>query len=249
MLGASIARRPICRAAAAAPTRALASIAWKSLGFDFTETRSMLVHNWKDGSWDAGELREDFTLNIHAMSNVLHYGQAIFEGLKAFHCADGKVRVFNSRANAQRLHNGCVRLHMPTVDPEMFDAAIDRVIKENVDFVPPYGSGGALYLRPFLFGHGAKIGLGPAPEYGFCIAGIPVGAYYKGGLEAIDALVVEQFDRAAPRGVGNIKAAGNYAPDVQPAASAKEQGYPSASTSTRRPTRTWRSSRRPTLSA
>lgn len=186
----------------------------------------MLVHNWKDGSWDGGKMQNDFHLNIHALSNVLHYGQAIFEGLKAFHCEDGKVRVFNSAANQKRLHNGCERLHMPTVELEMFNAAIDRVIKENVDYVPPYGSGGAMYLRPFLFGHGGAIGLGPAPEYNFSVVAVPVGAYYKGGLEAIDARVVEGYDRAAPRGVGNIKAAGNYAPDVQPSQKAKKDGFP-----------------------
>jgi len=202
------------------------NIQWSSLGFDFTPTQSMLKHNWKDGSWDEGSLQEDFNLNIHALSNVMHYGQAIFEGLKAFHCKDGTVRVFNSRANAARLHSGCERLHMPLVPPEMFDAAIDRVVRDNVAYVPPYGSGGSMYLRPFLFGHGAKLGLGPAPEYAFCVVASPVGAYYKGGLEAIDAIVVEQFDRAAPRGVGNIKAAGNYAPDVSPSMSAKESGYP-----------------------
>jgi len=199
---------------------------WKALGFDYTPTRSMIKYNHSDGAWDEGILQKEFTLNIHPLSNALHYGQAIFEGLKAFHCADGKVRVFNSSANAARLHSGCSRLHMPTVPPEMFDAALDRVIADNVDYVPPFGSGGSMYLRPFLFGHGAKLGLGPAPEYAFCVVGSPVGAYYKGGLEAIDALVVESFDRAAPRGVGNIKAAGNYAPDVMPAYAAKEQGYP-----------------------
>jgi branched-chain amino acid aminotransferase len=206
--------------------RLSSSIAWKQLGFDFTPTRSMVRYNWKDGSWDDGTLKQDFNLNIHALSNVMHYGQAIFEGLKAFHCRDGKVRVFNSGANAARLQSGCQRLHMPSVTTEMFDEAIDKVIGDNVDYVPPFGSGGSMYLRPFLFGHGAKLGLGPAPEYDFCIVGSPVGAYYKGGLQAIDALCVEGFDRAAPRGVGNIKAAGNYAPDVQPSAVAKEQGYP-----------------------
>ena len=201
-------------------------IQWKSLGFDFTPTRSMLVHNHAGGKWDDGKLQQDFNLNVHALSNVMHYGQAIFEGLKAFHCKDGTVRAFNSSANAARLRSGCERLHMPVVQPEMFDAAIDRVILDNVDYVPPYGSGGAMYLRPFLFGHGASLGLGPAPEYKFCVVGSPVGAHYKGGLEAIDALVVEQFDRAAPRGVGSIKAAGNYAPDVTPSMEAKGQGFP-----------------------
>jgi len=220
----------------AAPMRALQrhgraastiiGVPWKSLGFDFTATRSMLRFNHRDGAWDQGALQSDLELKIHPLSNALHYGQALFEGLKAFHCADGQVRVFNSSANAARLQSGCQRLHMPTVPTEMFNAAIDRHIVDNADYVPPYGSGGALYLRPFLFGHGAKLGLGPAPEYAFCVMASPVGAYYKGGLEAIDALVVENFDRAAPRGVGNIKAAGNYAPDVQPSYDAKAQGFP-----------------------
>jgi len=186
----------------------------------------MVKYNWADGGWDGGVLQSDFNLNIHALSNVMHYGQAIFEGLKVFHCKDGAVRVFNSQANAARLRSGCERLNMPVIEAEMFDRAVDRVVTDNADFVPPYGSGGAMYLRPFLFGHGAKLGLGPAPEYAFCVVGSPVGAYYKGGLEAIDALVVEQFDRAAPRGVGSIKAAGNYAPDVQPSMQAKAQGFP-----------------------
>mmetsp|Transcript_43330 Transcript_43330/g.113891 ORF Transcript_43330/g.113891 Transcript_43330/m.113891 type:complete len:358 (-) Transcript_43330:249-1322(-) len=201
-------------------------IQWKSLGFNFTPTRSMIKYNFADGKWDDGVLQQDFNLNVHALSNVMHYGQGIFEGLKAFHCKDGTVRAFNSAANAARLRSGCERLHMPVVPPEMFDAAIDRVIKDNVDYVPPYGSGGSMYMRPFLFGHGAAIGLGPAPEYMFCVVGTPVGAYYKGGLEAIDALVVEQYDRAAPRGVGSIKAAGNYAPDVTPSVAAKKAGFP-----------------------
>lgn len=186
----------------------------------------MLRFNHADGAWDSGTLQTDFMLNVHALSNVMHYGQAIFEGLKCYHCADGKVRVFNPQANANRLRSGCERLQMPIVPDELFHAALDRVIIDNVDYVPPYGSGGSMYLRPFLFGHGAKLGLGPAPEYSFCVVASPVGAYYKGGLEAIDALVVEQFDRAAPRGVGNIKAAGNYAPDVRPAYEAKSKGFP-----------------------
>ena len=207
MLLRSSLRLPACRGARLS-TAAKPKLAWKSLGFDFTPTNAMLVHNHKDGAWDAGVLQSDFNLSIHALSNVLHYGQAIFEGLKAFHCADGKVRVFNSGANHARLSSGCDRLHMPQVPKAVFDAAIDRVIKANVDFVPPYGSGGAMYLRPFLFGHGGAIGLGPAPMYNFSVVAVPVGAYYKGGLEAIDARVVEGHDRAAPRGVGNIKAAG-----------------------------------------
>uniref|UniRef100_A0A7S3AN54 Branched-chain-amino-acid transaminase n=1 Tax=Haptolina ericina TaxID=156174 RepID=A0A7S3AN54_9EUKA len=202
------------------------SIDWSKLGFDFYPTRSMLRHDWLGSSWDGGAMQDDFNISIHALSNVLHYGQGLFEGLKAFHCHDGKVRVFNSGANAARLRSGCERLQMPVVPPELFNEAIDRVVKDNVEFVPPYGSGGAMYLRPFLFGHGGKLGLGPAPNYSFCVVASPVGAYYKGGLQAIDAIVIDEFNRAAPRGVGNIKCAGNYAPDVKPSTLAKEQGFP-----------------------
>jgi hypothetical protein len=115
---------------------------------------------------------------------------------------------------------------MPVVPPALFDEAVDRAIRDNVDYIPPYGYGGAMYLRPFLFGHGEKLGLGAAPHYTFCVIASPVGAYYKGGLQPIDALVIDEFDRAAPRGVGGIKCAGNYAPDVLPSIMAKERGFP-----------------------
>ena len=155
--------------------RGMATVpAWDKLGFDFTETRSMIKYNWKDGAWDAGTITTDLNVTIHGLSNVLHYGQGIFEGLKAFHCKDGQVRVFNSGANAARLASGCRRLAMPEVSPEMFDEGLDRLLADNMDFVPPYGSGGSMYIRPFLFGHGAKLGLGPAPEYSLCMIASPV---------------------------------------------------------------------------
>lgn len=197
---------------------------WPSLGFAYVPTRAMVRYNWDGAKWDAGEVTQDFTLNIHGLSNVLHYGQGIFEGLKAFHCRDGLVRVFNSKANAARMQRGSARLLMP--DPtEVFEEAVTRAVQENMDYVPPYGYQGALYIRPFLFGHGCKLGLGAAPEYSLCVITAPVGPYYKGNLEPVDALVIDEFDRAAPRGVGGIKAAGNYAPDTLPSAKAKEAGY------------------------
>jgi len=223
------ASRPLSRAASRRRLYATAPPLpeWETLGFNATPTARMIRYNWSaERGWDAGESSPEFTVTIHGLSNVLHYGQGLFEGLKAFHCKDGLVRVFNSHANAARLQSGAERLAMPVVPPELFDEAVDRCIRDNVEYVPPYGYGGAMYLRPFLFGHGEKLGLGAAPHYSFCVIASPVGAYYKGGLEPIDALVVEGFDRAAPRGVGNIKAAGNYAPDVLPSILAKEKGYP-----------------------
>ncbi len=207
-------------------TRSLANLNWSTLGFDYVPTNAMVKHNFKDGSWDAGEVTADFSLNIHALSNVLHYGQGIFEGLKAFHLKDGSVCSFNATSNAARMARGAARLQMPAPSDEMFASAIERVVTANIEFMPPYGTGGALYIRPFLFGHGAKLGLGPAPEYQFVVVASPVGAYYKGGLQAIDAVVVDEWDRAAPRGVGSIKAAGNYAPDVLPSSEAKGKGFP-----------------------
>ena len=115
---------------------------------------------------------------------------------------------------------------MPVVSEEMFNEAIDVVIKENSSYIPPYGSGGSLYLRPFLFGHGAKLGLGAAPKYLFGVLANPVGSYYKSGVKPVKAIVLGDYDRAAPRGVGHIKVAGNYAPDVKPSAEAAEKGYP-----------------------
>ena len=147
-----------------------------------------MQYNWSDGKWDDGQLTTQ-QLSIHPMSNALHYGQALFEGLKAFHTASGDVHVFNADENAKRLQSGAKRLRMPEVPTDLFNEALDRVIAENVEYVPPYGTGGALYIRPFLFGHGAKLGLGPAPEYKFAVLASPVGTYYKSGIQAVDATV------------------------------------------------------------
>ena len=182
--------------------RGMATVpAWDKLGFDFTETRSMIKYNWKDGAWDAGTITTDLNVTIHGLSNVLHYGQGIFEGLKAFHCKDGQVRVFNSGANAARLASGCRRLAMPEVSPEMFDEGLDRLLADNMDFVPPYGSGGSMYIRPFLVGSGPILGLQPCSEFQLMVSVTPVGNYFgKGGLKGIHANVMQNFDRAAPHG-------------------------------------------------
>lgn len=235
-LGSRLAR-PLLRASpassAVAPARALASAApgsapldWNNLGFEARPVAAYVRYNCKDGKWDEEPtLTAEGTVTIHALSNALNYGQAVFEGLKALQCKDGSVALFNPRANLQRITAGCARLLMPAPPAELFYAGLERVVRENAAYVPPYGTGGALYVRPLLFGHGAQLGLGAAPEYCLMFAANPVGAYYKGGLQGVDAVVVEDFDRAAPRGVGNVKVAGNYAPDVLPSKRAKSQGY------------------------
>lgn len=204
-----------------------ASLDWGQLGFDYVPTKSIALFEYsEDKGWDAGRLQGPM-LNLHIASNALHYGQAIFEGLKVFRTKQGDVSAFNPLANCARLNRGCRRLLMPAVPEDVFMAGLESAIKDNAAYVPPYGSGGALYARPMLFGHGAKLGLGPAPKYSFAVMVSPVGAYYKGGkMSPLDALVIDDYDRAAPRGMGAVKAAGNYAADTLPAHEAKERGFP-----------------------
>jgi branched-chain amino acid aminotransferase len=164
---------------------------------------------------------------VHIGATALHYGQSCFEGLKAFCHEDGNVYVFRPDENAKRMQSSCARTMMAELSTERFLEAINTVVKDNIEYVPPYGSGGALYIRPLLFGSGPRIGLQPADEYTFLIMVIPVGDYYKGGLASpVSALLIEDFDRAAPRGVGNVKVAGNYAADLLPNMLSKKKGFP-----------------------
>eukprot|EP00929_Paragymnodinium_shiwhaense_P112425 TRINITY_DN80681_c0_g1_i1.p1 TRINITY_DN80681_c0_g1~~TRINITY_DN80681_c0_g1_i1.p1 ORF type:complete len:420 (-),score=109.08 TRINITY_DN80681_c0_g1_i1:185-1354(-) len=200
---------------------------WAGMFFDYKDVRCHVRHTWTDGKWDAGEEVDSPYMQMHIMANVLHYGQAIFEGQKAFHCKDGKVRIFNDKENYNRMSRGCARMGMPHIPKEMFHAAIDRAIAANLDYVPPYGSGGALYVRPFIFGSGGQLGLGPSKEFTFIAVVVPVGSYYKSGsLAAIPCTVIDEYDRAAPMGVGAVKCAGNYAADIVPSRDAKASGFP-----------------------
>lgn len=200
---------------------------WEDLGFEFRPTKSNLRITYKDGQWGEMELNEDPFLNIHMGATALHYGQACFEGLKAFAHADESVHVFRPDENAKRLQSSCERTLMPTLPHDIFLQAVNTVVKDNIEYVPPYGSGGALYLRPLLFGSGPRIGLSPADEYTFVLMVMPVADYYKGGLnKPVDGVIVTDYDRAAPRGVGNVKVAGNYAADMLPNMLSKGKGYP-----------------------
>ncbi|KAH8054784.1 branched-chain-amino-acid transaminase [Aureococcus anophagefferens] len=163
---------------------------------------------------------------MHVMSSAIHYGQGVYEGAKAHHCADGEVRLWNIDANAKRMTEGCARMMMPEVPEALFVKACEWAVAANLAYVPPYGSGGAMYIRPYIFGHGPQLGLSPAPTFSFCVLAIPVSSYYAGGLKPIDVLVADGYDRAAPQGVGNVKASGNYGSDILVTLNARAEGYP-----------------------
>jgi len=204
-----------------------ADLPWSELGFEFRPTKSHLRMIYKDGKWGEAELVESPYINVHIGATALHYGQACFEGLKAFAHDDGSVYMFRPDENAKRINASSGRVMMPEIPVETFIKACNDVVKDNIAYVPPYGSGGALYLRPLLFGSGPRIGLQPAEEYTFIVLVIPVGDYYKGGLaKPVNGLIVDDYDRAAPKGVGAAKVAGNYAADLVPNMEAKKKGFP-----------------------
>jgi branched-chain amino acid aminotransferase len=190
------------------------------------ETRCHVRYVWRDGVWDEGELVDTPYLPMHIAAACLHYGQAAFEGLKAFRCKDGKIRLFRPQENARRMANTARRTCMAEVPESLFLEAVARVIRANEDYVPPYGTGGSLYVRPLLIGSGPQIGVAPAQEYTFLVLVVPVGPYYKGGLQPVKAMILDDFDRAAPLGVGNVKVAGNYAASLYAHEYAKHAGYP-----------------------
>jgi len=202
------------------------NIDWTTLGFKYMDTHSHIRYVWRDGAWDQGALVAEPYLNMHIAAACLHYGQAAFEGMKAFRCKDGKIRVFRPQVNAQRMANTARRTCMAPVPEAMFVEAVSRVIRANEDFVPPYGTGGSLYIRPLLIGSGAQIGVAPASEYTFIVLVVPVGPYYKGGLQPVRAIILDEYDRAAPLGVGNVKVAGNYAASLYAHEYAKHAGFP-----------------------
>lgn len=200
------------------------TIDWNSLGFSYIKTDFRYVSHWKDGQWDQGKLTEDNRLAISEASTALHYGQQCFEGLKAYRCKDGSINLFRPDQNARRMQRSCERLLAPLVSEEKFIDACRQVILANEHFIPPYGTGGALYLRPFLIGVGDNMGVNSAPEFIFSVFCIPVGNYFKHGLSPSN-FVVSEYDRAAPQGTGAAKVGGNYAASLLPGVQAKKRNF------------------------
>lgn len=197
---------------------------WETLGFDYIKTDKRYISVWENGSWDDGVLTEDNLLHISEASTALHYGQQCFEGLKAYRGKDGKIRLFRADLNAQRMQLSCNRVLMPEVSEEKFIDACRQVVLANEKWVPPYGTGATLYLRPFVIGVGDNIGVKPAPKYIFSVFCVPVGPYFKGGLTPVNFSVTD-MDRAAPHGTGQAKVGGNYAASMLPHKEAGDQGY------------------------
>ncbi len=197
---------------------------WGSLGFGYVKTPYRFVAEFKDGKWNKGIITDDDKIVMSECAGVLQYAQTVFEGLKAYRTCDGKTVTFRPNLNAERLIASAKRLEIPPVPEDMFLEAVDKVVNANRDFVPPYGSGASLYLRPFIFGSSPVIGVKPAQEYQFRIFATPVGPYFKGGLKPI-TIRVSDFDRAAPRGTGHIKAGLNYAMSLHAIVDAHENGF------------------------
>lgn len=203
------------------------TIDWANLGFKYIDTGARFRAKYRDGAWQEGEIVSDKTVTMSEGSPVLHYGQACFEGLKAYRTKDGNIQLFRPDQNAKRLVKSAEQLLMVPYPEDKFIEAVHQVVKANEDWVPPYGTGATLYIRPFLYGEGDIVGVQPATEYTFAIFVTPVGPYFKGGLAPQDFLVTD-YDRAAPRGTGAAKVGGNYAASYLAGKEAKDAGYADA---------------------
>ena len=204
------------------------NIKWEELGFGYIRTDYNIRSTWKDGKWSEPRLCTDENVTIHMASTALHYGQTAFEGAKAFMGADGKVRLFRIEENARRMQSSAEYLMMAVPPIELFVKMTEEVVRANARFIPPYGSGASLYIRPFLFGSGANVGVKPAEQYEFIIFVTPVGPYFKAGFQPIQAIIDRDHDRAAPLGTGHIKAGGNYGASLLSGDICHRKGYQSA---------------------
>lgn len=197
---------------------------WSNLGFGYTQTEQRYVANYKNGAWEEGGLTDQANITMTECACVLQYAQTVFEGLKAYTTKDGRIVTFRPDLNAARMADSCRRMEMPVFPEDKFLEAIDMVVKANADYVPPYGTGASLYVRPFMFGSDAILGVKPANEFQFRVFVSPVGPYFKGGVKPL-TLRISDFDRAAPRGTGHIKAGLNYAMSLHAIVDAHHKGY------------------------
>ncbi|MBO6158568.1 MAG: branched-chain amino acid aminotransferase [Firmicutes bacterium] len=199
-------------------------IKWSELGFGYVETPYRYVCRYKNGAWEEGGLETEAKITLSECACVFQYSQSVFEGLKAYRTEDGKIVCFRPDLNAERMAMSAARLEMPPFPVDKFLEAVKMVVKANEEFVPPYGSGATLYLRPFMIGTNPVIGVKPAEEFEFRILVTPVGPYFKGGAKPI-YIKVSDFDRAAPHGTGGIKAGLNYAMSLHPIVQAHKEGF------------------------
>ena len=200
------------------------NIDWSNLGFGYQKTDKRFVANYKNGAWEEGVLTEDDTVTISECAGVLQYAQTCFEGLKAYTTEQGKIVIFRPDLNASRMKDSCERLEMPVFPEDKFVEAVVKTVEANEAYVPPYGSGATLYIRPYMFGCNPVIGVKPADEYQFRIFTTPVGPYFKGGVKPL-TIRVSDFDRAAPHGTGHIKAGLNYAMSLYAIVDAHKKGF------------------------
>lgn len=198
---------------------------WKNLGFGYLKTNYNVRTNFKNGQWSKLEVTDSEYLNIHMASTCLHYGQEAFEGLKAYRGKDGKIRIFRWNENAKRMQSSARGIKMAEVPSELFHEAVIKAVSLNKEFVPPYGTGASLYVRPLLFGSGPEVGVKPAKEYTFIVFVTPVGPYFKEGFKPGNIMICRDFDRAAPMGTGNIKVGGNYAASLLSLEKGHDLGY------------------------
>ena len=199
-------------------------IDWSNLGFGYVKTDKRFVANYKDGAWDNGVITDDDKVVISECAGVLQYSQSCFEGMKAYTTENGHTVIFRPDMNASRMADSCRRLEMPVFPEDKFVEAIAETVRANEDWVPPYGSGASLYIRPYMFGSNPVIGVKPADEYQFRVFTTPVGPYFKGGAKPL-TIKVSDFDRAAPHGTGHIKAGLNYAMSLHAIVTAHAEGY------------------------
>ena len=200
------------------------NIDWSNIGFGYIKTDKRYVSNFKNGAWDEGTLTDDANIVLSECAGVLQYAQTVFEGLKAYTTEDGRIVCFRPDLNASRMADSAKRLEMPAFPEDRFVKAVEETVRANAGFVPPYGSGATLYIRPYMFGSNPVIGVKPADEYQFRMFCTPVGPYFKGGAKPI-TIKVSDFDRAAPHGTGHIKAGLNYAMSLHAIVTAHQEGY------------------------